>query len=76
MRAGQLSRSSHSVAPQSVLSFLDSTLEAEKKAAFSCLREIPQSVSHSTHSFTERVTRSITFVLRGLLCPTNDHSRV
>lgn len=31
IRAGQLSRNSHSVAPQSGLRFLDSTLEAEKK---------------------------------------------
>lgn len=31
IRAGQRSRNSHSVAPQSGLRFLDSTLEAEKK---------------------------------------------
>lgn len=69
IRAGQLSRSSHHVAVQSFLGFLDST-------AFSCLSEMPQPVSYFTHSLTERVTRSITFVLRGLLCPTGDHSPV
>lgn len=59
MRAGQLSRDSRSVAPPAVVRFLDSTLEAEEKAAF---------------SFTESVARSITSGLRGLLCPTGDHS--